>query len=122
MGKHDDKEAPAEPKVEATELLTVSQLAEKHGQTQTVHVAGDTPFKSDHLVADVRHGWAHHTHFVGGEVRLTDAEYLAALEAAREGKTHAPAYKRSREHDEAKAKSRAEAKAKAEAEAKKKGR
>ncbi len=119
MGKHDERETPTEAKVEAKELLTVAELAEKHGQTQATPVPGDSPFKSDHLVADVRHGWAQHKHFVGGEVRLSDSDYLAAIEAARDGKTHAPAYKCSREREEAKAKSRAEAK---EAEAKKKGR
>lgn len=121
MGKRDEHDAVDAPaKAEApTELMTVQELAAKHGQTQPTPVPGDSPFRSEHLVADVRHGWQHHTHFVGGPVRLSDADYLAAIEAAKDGKVHAPANRRSAEHEAMKQKSRDEAKALAEAAAKK---
>lgn len=86
-------EAPAEAEASKVEALTVEKLAAKHGQLQPAPIAGDSPFSAAHAVADLLHGWAHHKLYVGGEVTMSDADYLAALEAAAQGKTHAAAFK-----------------------------
>lgn len=79
---------------QASELLTVSALANKHGQTRKVREdLGDSPYSPEHMGADVLNGWARHKKFVGTEAVLSDADYLAAIEAAKVGKAHEPANK-----------------------------
>lgn len=91
----------------STELQAVSELAVKHGQTfhkrtkkgelvRTVH-EHDSVFKRDHLVADVRHGWTKSERAESQTVKLSDDDYLAAIEAGKKGTTHAPAMKRKEE-------------------------
>ena len=85
-------------------LLSVSDLAIKHGNT--FHRRGkdgglyptvashDSVFKAAHLQADALHGWTRHEFKNSETVRLSDADYLAAVESAKSGKVHAPANKR----------------------------
>lgn len=108
MAKSEQKqvEQPTEAAPEPT-LLSVSELAKKHGNT--FHKAGkdgalyptvwahDSVFKQEHLQADVLHGWTKHEFHSSEPVCLSDADYLAAIEAAKKGKTHAPANKRTAE-------------------------
>lgn len=94
-----------EPKHEA-KLLTLDALALKHGQTQRAPIAGDSPFTADHLVAEQLHGWSHHALYVG-EVLLSDEDYLAAIEAAKEGKRHFAADKGKHTKEEAAARYKA---------------
>lgn len=86
---------------EEQQAMTVSELAVKHGHTfhrpgkdgkmyPTVP-AHDSPFKAEHAQADVLHGWTKHERKVHEPVRLSDEDYLAALEAAKSGKTYGPA-------------------------------
>lgn len=109
MGKNEAKpaEQPAEKQEKAAELPTVSELAAKHGHT--FHKLGkdgkqypsvwahDSVFKQEHLQADVLHGWSKYEHHASESVRLSDEDYLAAIAAAKTGKTHAPANKRTAE-------------------------
>ncbi len=117
MGKNDQKQAEqAAPKEAAPEqpaaapaeqLKTVAELAVKHGHT--FHSVGkdgklyptvpghDSVFKQEHLQCDVLHGWTKHERHTSEDVRLSDADYLAAIDAAKAGKTHAPANKRTAE-------------------------
>lgn len=82
----------AAPDTKPEQLLTVSELAVKHGQTRKVREdLGDTPYTAEHLSAEVANGWARHAYFVGTEARLSDADYLAAIAAAKLGKAHGPA-------------------------------
>ena len=91
--KYEDTEA--QPVAEsAPQLLTVAELAEKHGQTRNSVVYGDTPFTRSHLGADAAHGWTRHKAFKSEDVRLSDADYLAAIAAFDKGEVHAPANKR----------------------------
>ncbi len=110
MGKNDHQkqaEQQAPEVAPAGELPTVSVLALKHGHT--FHRVGkdgglyptvpahDSVFKQEHLQADVLHGWTKHERHTSLPVRLTDDDYTAAIEAAKTGKTHAPANKRTAE-------------------------
>jgi len=67
-------------------LLSLDELAVKHGQ-----IAPDAPdagsrYKWQHRVADVVHGWtAHNYHHAEHQVKLSDDDYLAALAAAEDG-------------------------------------
>ncbi len=92
------QEAPAAP------VDSLLKLATRHGHTfhrmakdgnlyPTVP-SHDSVLKAAHLQADVLHGWTKHERHTSEEVLLTDADYLAAIEAAKTGKTHAPANKR----------------------------
>lgn len=108
MGKNEQKSAelPQEPKEAAApvQLQTVAQLAVKHGLT--FHRVGkdgglyptvpghDSPYKQEHMQADVLHGWTKHERHTSESVCLSDEDYLAAIEAGKLGKTHAPANKR----------------------------
>ena len=102
MGKSEQKnETPIEqPK------LPVSDLALKNGLT--FHVAKtdkktgkviylrqvpahDSVYKAPHLQADVLHGWSKSERLTSQETQLTEVDYLAAIEAAKTGKTHKPA-------------------------------
>lgn len=74
-------------------VSTLAELAKRHAQLQAAPIAGDHPYKADHVVADTMHGWTFHKLYVGTDVTLSDADYLAALEAARTGKRHAAADK-----------------------------
>ena len=77
--------------MDKTEALTVAELAVKHGQARDPAVSEDSGFSRDHLGADAAHGWKRHKHFHAQDVRLSDEDYLAAIDAFRDGKTHAPA-------------------------------
>lgn len=88
----------------AVVLPTVNELAVKHGHTfhrrakdgqlyPTVP-AHDSVFKRWHLVADVLNGWTKESNKGGDPTRLSDADYLAAIEAAKLGKKHSPACRR----------------------------
>lgn len=86
------------------DMATVEALAVKHGQTfhrmgkdgklYPIVPSHDSVFKRDHLVADVLHGWTLYSNKGADPMRLGDDDYLLAIEAAKEGKTHAPANKR----------------------------
>jgi hypothetical protein len=91
--KYDD---PEEQQVSApaAELLTVADLAEKHGHAYTPVVEGDTRFSRSHLGADAAHGWTRHKAFKSEDVKLSAADYLAAIAAFDKGEVHAPANKR----------------------------
>ncbi len=78
----------------APQLLTVTELADKHGQTYKSVVGGETSFTRSHLGADAAHGWQRHMAYKSQAVRLSDADYLSALAAFDKGETHAPANKR----------------------------
>lgn len=109
MAKND----PKHPEQQAPEAVapalppTVSELAIKHGYTfhrlgkdgnmyPTVP-AHDSVFNQFHLQADVLHGWTKRERHTSEPVRLSDEDYVAAIEAAKTGKTHAPANKRTAE-------------------------
>lgn len=101
------KNASIEEQKPAAPVAHVSDLAVKHGHT--FHKQGkdgklyptvpghDSPFKAEHLQADVLHGWTKHENHTSEQVLLTDEDYLAAIEAGKVGKTHAPANKRAAE-------------------------
>lgn len=98
MAKSEKQEQPQEP------VDTLYNLAVRNGQT--FHRRGkdgnlyptvpshDSVLKAEHLQADVLHGWTLHERHTSETVVLSDANYLAAIEAAKAGKTHAPANKR----------------------------
>lgn len=44
-------------------------------------------FSAEHNAASVMHGWSHHGHEFGEELKLSRSDYLAALEAAGNGNT-----------------------------------
>ncbi len=76
-------------------LLTVTELAKKHGQIKPFNASlGATPFTSKHRVAAVRHGWNGHANKTNKQPRMTDEDYLQALDEAHAGKVHEPANKR----------------------------
>jgi hypothetical protein len=103
-------EAQAKPE----QLLTVSDLGLKHGNThkpaqinpKTGKLSAGTTagtvskedgvFNAAHMQADAAHGWNRHFVFKNQEVRLSDEDYLAAVAATKTGadKTHGPANKR----------------------------
>lgn len=111
MGKNEQKSAelPQEPKEVAAPapLQTVVKLAVKHGHT--FHRVGkdgnlyptvpghDSPYKQEYMQADVLHGWTKSERHTSEAVCLSDEDYLAAIEAGKLGKTHAPANKRTAE-------------------------
>lgn len=76
------------------ELFTATELAKRHGQYQGARVKGDDPFTALHNTAAVLNGWTLHEHKTGEIVKLGDAQYLAAIEAAKLGKPHADTNKR----------------------------
>jgi hypothetical protein len=85
------------------EVFTLAELAERHGQTfsfltregkKVTQVIPDSdPYRLDHMLACTAHGWIPHEHHYG-LVKLSDDDYLKALEAAKNGRVHAPANKR----------------------------
>lgn len=109
MAKNAPEALPLEDKPEAApaQLTSVSELAKKHGHTFHAMakdgklyptVPGhDSVFKTAHLLADVLHGWTKHETHTSEPVTMSDEDYLAAVEAAKAGKTHAPANKRTAE-------------------------
>jgi hypothetical protein len=72
---------------------TFHRIGRDGGMYPTVP-AHDSVLKAVHLQADVLHGWTKHERHTSESVLLSDTDYLAALEAAKTGKTHAPANKR----------------------------
>jgi hypothetical protein len=73
-------------------VFTVSELAKRHGQIQGA-MAGENPMSAAHQSAAVLNAWAKTAHEQGEEVKLSDADYLAAIEAAKLGASYAPAMK-----------------------------
>lgn len=101
----DKPEQPSAPVAQTSAPVdTLIKLAVRHGQT--FHRAGadgnlyptvpahDSVLRAAHLQADVLHGWTKHERHTSEAVLLTDSDYLSAIEAAKTGKTHAPANKR----------------------------
>lgn len=102
----DETSVPAESAAPSEQTFALLELAQRHGlviafdKTQHRFQAidqHDAPYKADHLVADVRHGWKLSESRTHEAVKLSDADYLAAVEAAKLGKTHGPANKRASE-------------------------
>jgi hypothetical protein len=83
------RQAAAEPAPE----FTPDELATKHAQKRPAMI-GDPPYSADHLVADVLNGWTRFERTVGTAPKLTEAAYLEALEAAKQGKACDAANKR----------------------------
>ncbi len=109
MAKNEQKSPdslPLESK-DAAPVALILDLAMKHGKT--FHRVGkdgnmyptvpghDSPFKQEHMQADVLHGWTKHERHTSEFISMSDEDYLAAIEAAKLGKTHAPANKRTAE-------------------------
>jgi hypothetical protein len=69
-------------------LLTAAEHAQNHGHTRKPRVKGDSTFTGAHMVADVVHGWSRHLYYKGEHAKLSSADYLSALEAAKAGKSH----------------------------------
>lgn len=67
------------------ELKTPQQWAELTGNVQNVAVKGDTPYTAAHLTADVLHGWTLYANSYGEEVKLTKSDYVAAVDASKQG-------------------------------------
>ncbi len=89
------------------ELKSLTELAHAHGQIQNTPIKEDSPFSALHAQCDVVHGWSRHKFYQGQEVKLSDADYLDALEAAKEGEVssgadHHPLTVFSQEESEAK--------------------
>lgn len=86
-------EVPTEATVSASSELTLTDLAKKHGHFLKLGIdgSGDPPFSPHHLAASVHNKWSVQEHTTGQEVKLSDAAYLAAIEAA---KNHVPAPKK----------------------------
>lgn len=80
-----------ETPAESEEKLTIAELAKRHGQIQPAPIAGDDPYSADHNIAAVLNGWNWHMLHVFAGVTMTSQNYLAAIEAAKLGKPHAPA-------------------------------
>lgn len=97
-----NEEAPEEtplevPKVsQLPDLKTPSQHAASLGLIRQVREdLGDSPYSPDHLGADVLNGWSRLQSYTGEQPKIYQADYKAALEAAKGGKDHAPANFRS---------------------------
>lgn len=73
--------------------LSLTDLAKKHGHFLKLGIdgSGDPPFSPHHLAASVHNKWSVQEHTTGQEVKLSDAAYLAAIEAA---KKHVPTPKK----------------------------
>lgn len=71
-------------------LFTLAQLAKQHGHALNTPVAGDNGFDALHAVASVAHQWEKHERETGVPLTMSVENYLAAIEAAKEGKTHDP--------------------------------
>lgn len=69
---------------EQGELLPVTKLAKKHGQA-IGSPTRDEAFRAPHMAAAVLNGWNAYERLLGEQPKLTDAVYLAALEAAKKG-------------------------------------
>ena len=85
----DDKKA--KPKAsKSAEKLTPDAWAQRLGKLDTFKCMGRTIKQPSwqHAVADVNCGWRQHQHDANEPFQLTEADYLAALEAA-----EAPPYK-----------------------------
>lgn len=75
--------------------LPIAKLAAKHGQLRDLKISGsgDPPHTPEHLYASVINGWNAYELKMGVEATLSDAAYLAAIEAAKLGKAHDAAKK-----------------------------
>lgn len=79
-----DKETP-EPKAapKKAEHRTVDELAKALGEfRQPGPYEEGSGFSARHAAAAQLHGWALHAHHAGEPMRLSEADYRAALEAA----------------------------------------
>jgi hypothetical protein len=84
-----DQEESVQFPVEVTQSAvryTIAELAKRNGQIRSAREdLGDLPYTPEHLAASVLNAWARHDYFIGGEVALTDAEYLKCINAAKIG-------------------------------------
>ena len=87
--------APSEaPKAASVELVTVDNLSIRTGNRLKLNghnpnnVKGVGPM---HRCADTLHGWTEHKHHQSESMKLSEADYLAALKAAGNYETHTPA-------------------------------
>jgi hypothetical protein len=78
-------EAPPAP-----ELFTLKELAARHNQLAPKALDG-CAYKADHACAAVHHKWVIYDYHSASPLKLSDSDYLAALEAAKLNLTHAPA-------------------------------
>lgn len=69
--------------------LTLKQLAAKHNMYAPRAIDG-CEFKAPHAAASAMHGWRRYEYHYG-DFMLSDADYLAALEAAAANSVHLPA-------------------------------
>lgn len=85
---------PAEepkPSAGALPVLTLSKLTGNRltfSRNNPMRVFGPGPA---HCAADARHGWSDYLYHYAKEVELSESDYLAAIEAAGQFKTHEPA-------------------------------
>lgn len=75
-------------KYSVTKLSKITGNRMKASRHHTNPIKGPN---SAHAMADAQHGWTHHKYHYASEVELTEADYLAALEAAGQLEIHAPA-------------------------------
>lgn len=67
-------------------MLTLHELAEKHGQIAPVDPDGGHPYKWPHRIAALVHGWTNHAiHYADHPIMLSDDDYLATIELAESG-------------------------------------
>lgn len=83
MARQQEQDTPQENAPE--KKSTVAELAKKHGQILP-ELKGELVFSPEHASAAILNAWTFRKHFHGEDVQLTDAQYLGALEAAKEGK------------------------------------
>lgn len=97
-----EKELPAETPKSAPERLTPEQWARRKGLFVEARAPNESHFHWSHAAAEALHGWASHTHHAGGPMRLSEADYdaaLAAVQAEGNPKAHKPALSPHCTHD-----------------------
>lgn len=67
------------------QLMTLIELAKKHGHYRASPVAEDPPFSADHLVAQTLNGWLAYERNTGELIKMEEAEYLDAIAQAKLG-------------------------------------
>lgn len=68
-----------------TKLMTLIELAKKHGHYRAAPVAEDPPFSADHLVAQTINGWLAYELNTGEAIQMEESEYLDAISQAKLG-------------------------------------
>jgi hypothetical protein len=88
-----ETEAAEEPIAElpAADVFDLVSLAKKKGHYKTAPIKEDSPMSAAHAVADVLNGWSRHERLTGQVLQLSEANYEAAIEAAKQGKPFAAA-------------------------------